>query len=274
MTEESSSLFAVPDKLLLGDLEAVIRDKARAHGRSNQVEIGPSSLGQACERRLAMELLGSPKVNDDRDEWTSTVGTALHTWMEGAFISANTALVEAGHPIRWLVEQTVEVRVGLKGHVDVYDLWTNTVLDHKFPGVTSIRKYRKAGNPGRQYIWQAHAYGLGWANMGFPVKSVAIAMYPRSGLVRDTWLWQEPYDPTVAEEALTRVDGLLVAMDIAESMGSLSDYLDLLDRDTDNCGWCPFFDRTAEDPANGCKGPFNDPTYSDGHAMSIPGIIA
>jgi hypothetical protein len=48
----------------------------------------------------------------------------------------------------------------------------------------------------------------------------------------------------------------------------------MLERDTDNCGWCPFFSRTAEDPVNGCKGPFNDPTYSDGRDMTVPGIIA
>lgn len=265
--------------LLLGDLEAVIRDYARSHQRSQQAQIGPSELGQDCERRVAMTLLGCDKINDERDEWTSSVGTAIHSWMENAFLHANALLVAKGEPARWLVEQTVNIRPGLDGHTDVYDIRTHTVLDHKFPGVTSIRKYRKQGHPGRQYIWQAHTYGLGWARLGFPVRNVAIAMYPRSGLVRDTWLWQERYRPEVAREALARVDSLLVGMDIAEGAGSLGEFLNLLRRDTANCAWCPFYKggpHPSDDPVAGCAGPFEDPGYVEQattHQMRIAGIL-
>jgi hypothetical protein len=264
----------VPDELMLGDLEAVIRDHARAATRSQQTKIGPSEIGQSCERRLALTLLGADKVNDERDEWTSTVGTAIHTWMEGAFLAANDTLQRAGLPPRWLVEQTVNIRPGLDGHCDVYDLRTHTVLDHKFPGVTSIRKYRKQGHPGRQYIWQAHLYGLGWAKLGLPVKKVAIAMYPRSGLIRDTWLWQADYDETIAYTALDRVDGLLVAMNAAESTGDLTTFLRGLERDTSFCSWCPYWtkgDRPESDPANGCAGEAEDPTAA--RPMQIAGIL-
>lgn len=270
--------FEPPTQLLLGDLEAVVRDHARGATRSQQVALGPSEVGQTCERRLALTLLGAPKINDDRDEWTSSVGTAIHSWMEKAFTDANTRLVAAGLPPRWLVEQTVTIRPGLDGHCDVYDLWTHTVLDHKFPGVTSIRKYRKQGHPGQQYRWQGHCYGLGWARLGFPVKNVAIAMYPRSGIIRDTWLWQEPYDPAIAEEALKRVDDLIVGMDIAESLGSLPDFLRMLRRDTTNCSWCQFYSgaQAPEDPAEGCAGPFEDEGYAEqaaAKANEIPGIL-
>jgi cytochrome c5 len=77
--------FEPPTELLLGDLQAVIRDEARGAARSQQVAIGPSELGQACERKLALGLLGAPAINDDRDDWTATVGTACHAWMEKAF---------------------------------------------------------------------------------------------------------------------------------------------------------------------------------------------
>ena len=269
--------FEMPTELLQGELERVITDYSRSFARSQQKSIGPSELGQDCERRLAMTLLGVEAVNHERDEWTSSVGTACHTWMEGAFLHANGLLVSQGLPARWLVEQTVTIETGLDGHVDVYDLWTHTVLDHKFPGVTSIRKYRKQKNPGMQYIWQAHTYGLGWAKMGFPVKAVAIAMYPRSGLIRDTWLWSEPYDESIALQALARKDALLVGMNKAENAGgvpALGEYLAGLDHHTEHCGWCPFYDRHSEDPNVSCRGPFYDPQHSDPRDMSIPGILA
>lgn len=274
-----SEPFTPPTQLLLGDLEAVIRDYARADWRSQQVELGPSEIGQACQRRLALTILGADPVNDDRDEWTSSVGTAIHAWMAKALVHKNELLVAAGLPARWLVEQETEVRTGLVGHTDAYDLWTHTVLDHKFPGVTAIRKARKRGNPGKQYIWQAHCYGRSWARLGFPVRNVAIAMYPRSGLVRDTWLWQEPYSPAKADEALAHVDSLITAMDIADGLGELPTLLQTLERDTDNCQWCPFYNggpAAADDPVAACGGPFEDPGYAEqakAKATSIPGII-
>lgn len=255
------------------DLIDVINRAARGDDRSLQKEIGPSEIGGACERRLAMGLLGSPKPNTARDEWTSTVGTALHSWMESAFGLDNSRRIAAGLGPRWLIEQTVEIRTGLKGHCDLYDLQTQTVIDHKFPGVTSIKKYRRQGHPGQQYRWQAHLYGKGWANLGLPVSAVQLVMWPRSGLIRDAWQWSEPYSPAVADEALARVDKLLVAMDVAESIGELDTLLDMLDRDTEHCGWCAYFDRNAVNPIEGCRGAFYDPAHEDPAAMAVPGII-
>jgi hypothetical protein len=271
--------FTPPTQLLLGDLEAVIRDYARADKRALQTSLGPSEVGQSCQRRLALTMLGSPPINDDRDEWTSSVGTAIHAWMAAALVAKNEQLVAAGLPARWLVEQEVPVRTGLVGHTDAYDMWTHTVVDHKFPGVTAIRKYRKAGNPGKQYIWQAHLYGRSWKQLGFPVKNVAIALYPRSGLVRDSWLWQEAYSPAKADEALAHIDSLMVAMDIADGLGELNTLVSTLDRDVTNCSWCPFWNggpNAAEDPTLGCGGPFEDAGYAEASAAkarSIPGIL-
>ncbi len=271
--------------LLQGDLERVVTDFARADPRSQQTAIGPSELGQTCERKVAMTLLEVAPINHERDEWTSSVGHAIHTWMEGAFLHANALLLQEGKPARWLTEQTVHIRTGLAGHCDVYDLWTNTVLDHKFPGVTAIRKYKKAvdpatgrpGWPGQQYQWQAHTYGLGWKKIGFPVKSVAIACYPRSGLIRDTWLWQEPFREDIAQKALDRMDGLLVAMNVAEELGDLGTFLSQLGRDTTNCTWCPFWTggpNPSTNPEKGCAGMFEEPGYKDPRHMSVPGILA
>jgi hypothetical protein len=264
--------------LVQGDLEKMVTQYARSFARSNQRTVGPSELGTACERRLAMSLLGTEPCNDERDEWTSSVGTAIHSWMESACLYDNKIRMAAGLPPRWLTEATVEIETGLKGHTDAYDLMTHTVCDWKFPGVTSIRKYRKAGGPPQEYLWQAHTYGLGWKKLGFPVKKVAISFFPRSGLIRDTWLWSADYDESIARKALDRKDGLLVGMNIAEEQGSLNEFMNLLRRDTTNCTWCPFWGGSTNpgpspDPLVSCGGMFEDPDYADPRLMKVPGII-
>lgn len=255
------------------EISQVVMAAARGAERSQQVAVGPSEIGVACERRLAMGLLGAPKPNDSRDEWTSSVGTACHTWMEQAFRADNERRQAQGLPARWLIEATVEIRTGLTGHTDLFDLETMTVIDHKFPGVTSIRKYRKQGHPGQQYRWQAHLYGMGWANMGVPVEHVQLVCYPRSGLLRDAWTWSEPYDPQVAATALARVDTLLAGMNVSEHLGRLGDFLDTLDRDTEHCSWCGYFNAYATDPTEGCRGAFYDEDYVDPRTQKVAGII-
>lgn len=256
------------------DLCKVITQHARVAERNIQIEIGPSEIGNNCERRVALALLESRRPNISRDEWTATVGTACHTWVEKAFRWHNDQLVAAGGPPRWLVETEVTVRPGLFGHCDLYDMWTDTVIDHKFPGVTSLRKYKKADDPSQQYRWQAHLYGMGFAKLGFPVRNVALIMYPRSGLLRESWMWQKPYDPATAELAIKRIDDLLVGMNVSEQAGCLEDFMLLLRRDTEHCDWCPYYERLNSDPSNGCKGPFTDPEYvPDKHSMAIPGLL-
>jgi hypothetical protein len=277
MTEPHPLFAAEQEDLLQGDIEGVVTRYARSFKRSQQRTVGPSELGTACERRLAMSLLGTEPVNDQRDEWTSSVGTAIHAWMEAACLYDNAQRVRAGLPARWLTEQTVTVRTGLDGHTDAYDLLTHTVVDWKFPGVTSIRKYRKAGGPPQEYLWQAHTYGMAWSKLGFPVHKVAIAFMPRSGLIRDTWLWQESYDEAIAEKALARTDSLLVAMNMAEELDGLPFYLNQLPRDTTNCSWCPYWTGgpgPAPDALTGCAGDFEDPEFKDPRHMTVPGIIA
>jgi hypothetical protein len=264
------------DELRANDLCQVIVQHQRQSERSIQVEIGPSEIGTACERRLALALLGSKRPNVSRDEWAAIVGTACHKVAAEAFIAHNDSLSRSGYSPRWLVEQEITIRPGLFGHCDLYDLVTHTVIDHKFPGATAIRKYKTNGHPGQQYQWQAHLYGYGWANLGMPVATVGIMFYPRSGVLRDAFLWTEPYSPAIAAMALARVDDLLMGMNLAETKGAiLDDFMLALRRNTEYCNWCPYLERDNSDPTNGCKGPFSDPEYlPEKGDMTIPGILA
>lgn len=250
--------------LMLGDLQAVVHRYERNRPRSQQREIGPSGVGAPCSRQLAMKLLGAEDVNTDADLWPSTVGTAIHTLLADAFLADNTRLEAEGKPPRWLVEQRVQIRPGLTGNTDLVDLQTWTVVDHKNTSVKTLRSKRAKNHPGVQYEAQAHLYGLGWARAGLPIRRVAIAFYPKSGLMRDSWMWEADYDEDLALAALDRMDGLLAGANDAEHAGDLETYLRALTRDTEHCTWCPFWSRQDEpsaDPLKSCAGIAEDPLH-------------
>lgn len=268
--------MTVISELCLGDLQAVIRDYERNIERTLQVEIGPSEVGQPCARRLTMQLLGAEDINGDRDQWPATVGTAVHELLANAFRRNNNVLAASGHAPRWLVEQAITIRPGLIGHTDLVDLWTWTIVDHKNVSVKSLRDHKAAGHPGRQYEAQAHIYGLGWARAGLPIKKVAIAFYPKSGMMRDSWLWTADYDESLALAALDRMDKLLADANAADLADQLDQFLWALPRDTTHCDWCPFFEAgrevPSENPAATCSGLFEDPTYQAKGRARVPGI--
>jgi hypothetical protein len=266
----------LPTELTLGDLQAAIRHYEQNMARSLQVEIGPSQVGEPCDRRLVLQLLGAEEINRGADRWPATVGTAVHELLAKAFTLHNTLLVSQGKPARWLVEQEIMIRPGLIGHTDLIDLWSWTVIDHKNVSVASLRKYRKAGHPGQQYEAQAHLYGLGWARAGLPIKRVAIAFYPKSGMQRDSWLWTVDYDEQAALAALARMDWLLAAANEADMVNELDQYLRALPRDTGHCDWCPYHSgkpAPADDPAAECAGLFEDPAYDAPARPAIAGIF-
>jgi hypothetical protein len=269
-------MTGVISELCLGDLQAVIRDYERNTERTLQVEIGPSEVGEPCDRRLTLQILGAEDVNRDRDMWPATVGTAIHSLLALAFQRANEELIKAGQPPRWLIEQEIEIRTGLLGHTDLIDLLTWTVIDHKNVSVASLRAHKEAGHPGQKYEIQAQLYGYGWARAGLPIKKVAIAFYPKSGMMRDSWLWTADYDESVAVKALERMDSLLAEANGADLADQLDQYLWALPRDTEHCEWCPFFEMgrevPSENPAVTCSGVFEDPTYQRKGKPRIPGI--
>jgi len=262
--------------LTSGELLTIIRNAADNAPRTLQTAIGPSGVGVPCDRRLTLEILAATQHNTGVDKWAATVGTAVHTWLADVFTTHNQQLIAAGQPPRWLLEQRVNIRTGLSGSCDLYDLQTHTVTDWKTTGATRLRKYRAAGHPGQQYRYQAHLYGMGWANAGLPVRDVAVVFLPRSGVLRDTYYWTEPYDQTVAQAALDRMDGLLVGADIADSLGGLDQFMRALPRDTDMCDYCPFYtpDRGIS-PADGCNGPLEDlaPGQKAAPSQALTGIF-
>ena len=250
-----SVAFAAPagPPPLLGQLLSVITGSAENAPRSRQTQIGPSEIGAGCRRKTALKLLGAPERNKG-DRWAATIGTAVHAWLEEAFAADNVGRQKTGQPVRWLLEEKVTIREGLRGSCDLYDLESDTVVDWKVVGASSLKKYRSAG-PSRQYRVQAHTYGVGWANQGKPVKKVAIVFLPRTGFLADTHIWTEDFDPTVCHGALGDLDDLVVGMNVAEHLNALNNFVGLLPRDTDGCRFCPYYttDRSVA-ASEGCAG--------------------
>ena len=120
-------------------------------------------------------------------------------------------------------------------------------------------------NPPRKYVVQLLLYGLGYRNLGLPVRRVVLAAYPRTSASLDgLYVWERPFtDPdgalTAENAALlaTVFSGTRVRKAAAEAL--MAGRLRLAEvpstPDPDECIWCPIFrPQTARDGGPGCPG--------------------
>ena len=222
------------------EYEDVMVTGIAGHERSAQKLIGPSEIGVPCDRALIAKLAQLPEPSRGPACKPAAV-TALQVqqeiWISNPGPKAMTTKED------WEVEQKVAVgRIGpdtIKGSTDLYRI-IGAVLDHKFVGQTRLKKYRSKG-PGPQYRIQAHTYGKGWEDEGFPVRIVMICFVPRDGELSDSFYWWEPYDRSIAEQALARANNrydLLAALGYEQAR----DLFPLCDATTNSdwewCDWC------------------------------------
>lgn len=223
-----------PD-LLRDELRAIIGDAILTAPRSLQVEIGPSALGTPCERKLGYQLANTPLPKPTRPAWRPTVGTAVHAWLRDVLEAAN---ITSG-VTRWLAEYRVDVGyVGeelISGHVDLYDRMTATVIDWKVCGQASLKLYRATG-PGPQYRTQGHLYGRGWERRDLPVDTIAWLFLPMAGELTDSVWYAEPYDESLAVQALQRATRIRTAQDaVGPDLVNAA-----LPTAPDHCVYCPW----------------------------------
>jgi hypothetical protein len=237
---------------LAEDIRGVVIDAARRAPRSQQTALGPSEIGEACARKLSYKLMAHTEYNAGSDPWPSIVGTAVHAWLADAFLAVNERLGR----IRYLVEQRLTIRDGLTGTCDLYDVDRGMVIDHKVPGTTSMTKTKKDG-PSPTYRAQAHLYGLGYARLGLPVRDVALALYPRGGMLSGLWIWSQPYDETVALQALARHDAILEAACALDVAHHPERYRQIPRTVGHACTYCPYW-RPGRDTGDGCPGHLED----------------
>ncbi|MGW4388235.1 hypothetical protein [Streptomyces sp. NPDC004685] len=228
--------------------------------RSLQKRIGPSEVGDPCDRHLAYKLLDWPAARPDGDPIASVIGTGFHTWMEEVFTERN-KVDQATGQARYKVEERVTVRPHpieaaiVAGSSDLYDRATGTVWDWKLVGHTTLDDYRRKG-PGPQYRTQAHLYGLGQENAGETPQRVAICFVGRYHELR-VHVWTEPYNRQVALDGLARLDAIRARLD--SPAAAASDYAhdwwaQIPTSDQAKCRFCPWLKPGSTDLTAGCPG--------------------
>ena len=226
--------------------------------RGAQTTLGPSEIGTPCDRRLAMALMNIPAVNAGGDGWASFVGTCGHTGMAEIYTFA-----DAGSG-RYAVELPVFLGIPTvpRGTTDLLDRRDGTVVDWKFMGAYSLKKF-KAEGPSETYRTQAHVYGYGAKRAGERVKNVAVVGLPRAGSSLDEMhVWTEPYDEKLAKDALARVEK--IAGDIQGRQKEFDAHNPEIPADImylakqfpagDDCRYCPHFLKGDKEMVRGCPG--------------------
>jgi hypothetical protein len=242
-------------QMLADRIGQLIIDTATNAPRSLQKRIGPSEVGDPCERKLSYKIADWPEVAAGGDPIASILGTAFHGWMEEVFTGRNTDL--GGAP-RYKVEERVTVRQGytddatLAGSSDLYDRASGTVWDWKLVGTSSLDNYRRKG-PGDQYRKQAHLYGLGQENAGEAPKRVAICFVGRYHELR-VHVWTEPYDRQVALDALDRLDRIRQQLLDLDPEAHPERWTQIPTSEAAKCRFCPWFKPGSTDLSIGCPG--------------------
>lgn len=196
------------------EIQRMVQAYDASRPRSMQVHLGPSEIGSPCSRQIAMKLAGLPEVNQVADPWFPIVGSAVHEWMARMAEWYNDVYLGRAHNPRFIVENRVSAATNgagydTSGSTDLYDVDHQRVVDWKIVGVTTMRKVTKGATPeekiGPQYLVQAMTYGKGWAQAGYPVKTIMIAFLPRSNFLNKMQLVEVPYDQSIADRAQARV---------------------------------------------------------------------
>lgn len=169
-------------------LETAIRNVEDSRPRTLQVALGPSAAG-GCERRAWLQLKGAPEVNVT-EQMPAWMGSGIHALIAEGMEMENT------FGDRYLIEHKVE-RDGLVGNCDLFDTQEGAVVDWKSTKKNGLRYFPKP-----QQIWQVQLYGWMLSGMGHTVNTVSLAAIPRDGVLGDVKIHTEPYDESVALEAL------------------------------------------------------------------------
>jgi hypothetical protein len=232
-------------------LLAVIRAGMAAHPRGLQVQLGPSEIGTACDRRLGFALANRPEVNHSCD-WKATLGVAGHDWLAKVF-----AALGGGE---YLVEAKVRAGIlngeDLDGHCDLLWLLMMLPIDWKIVGPSRLDSYRRKG-PLVDYLVQVNTYGLGWELRGLVPQAVGIMFLPRNGDLEQAHLWVGDYEPAKADHAIARAEGIATAgraigwdallpmLPIPTGATAFDDVL---------CSWCPWWRPNTADLSRACPG--------------------
>lgn len=215
--------------------------------RASQVPIGPSEIGDRCDRRLGYRIAEVPAVNTEFDPWAAIMGTAIHSWMEVAI----TDWTRANRDGNWVTETTLVIDDFVRGHADLYSYEHEAVIDYKTVGPDVMRKVRKNG-PTEAHQIQTHVYGYGFTRLGddYPVKKVCLVFLPRAGWLKDMYVWCTDYNQDIALGALYRLYQIATQVTELDTSTYSHRWEQIPATPSNDCGWCPWYD-PGRDPERG-----------------------
>ena len=211
-------------KMLVGALAG--HDAQR--DRSQQVDIGPSSIGD-CKRRVFMALTNAPKVNPT-DSLAAIMGTFIHAGIAEA--------IKREDPFgdNFMIEQKFAIE-GLRGHIDLYIKDRKQVVDWKTTKAKSLRYF-----PSEQQRMQVQMYGYLLKQNGYEVEKVSLVAIARDGGFNDVREHTEDYDPEMAQAGLKWIEEIKQAAEKNEVPAP--------EKDVYFCrSFCSYYDATG---VNGC----------------------
>lgn len=227
-------------------MKQLVKDRASRADRSMQRHLGPSELGEECDRQVVMKMAALSKTNNVSDPWASVMGTAGHAWVEEMYKWDNARLLENGAAARWIPEMKVTPDPGDDPHpgtADLYDANWKALVDHKFLGDTSRAKLIAKG-PKRVYYVQLLLYRRGYQNLGLPVERIVLLAWPRTkSSLDDLYVWE--HTPTEADEAL--VDEVIAQTKQRQAIAELvqAGHIGIMDvpptPSDDSCMFCPLY---------------------------------
>lgn len=169
--------------------DRIIKELTKPSERDKQRNVGPSELGDLCERCLAEKLLGVHK-EEKTHPLAPMIGTAFHLYLENV-IGLKDYLKETKVTVG-----TIEGYGDISGTADGFDVSTGHVVDYKVLSKKKIKAFSSATffdedyNPEfysdsltegqlKKYYYQMQLYGLGMENAGYEVNHTSLILFPR-----------------------------------------------------------------------------------------------
>lgn len=227
--------------------DRIIKELTKPSERDKQRKVGPSELGDLCERCLAEKLLGVHQ-DEKTHPLAPMIGTAFHLYLE------NTIGLE-----RYLKETKVTVGEiegygAIRGTADGFDVSTGHVVDYKVLSKKKIKAFSSATffdddhvpeffsdsmteGQLKKYYYQMMLYGLGMENAGYEVNHTSLVLFPRDCTVESVMVASHElcfkYDRAAALAVLERANQIFKWAD--ENRDQLED----LDSHS-GCYYCTF----------------------------------
>lgn len=169
--------------------DRILKELTKPSERDKQRKVGPSELGDLCERCLAEKLLG---VHQEEKTYplAPMIGTAFHLYLENV-IGLEGYLKETKVTVG-----TIEGYGDIRGTADGFDTETGHVIDYKVLSKKKIKAFSSATffnedqepefysdsmteGQLKKYYYQMMLYGLGMENEGYDVNHCSLVLFPR-----------------------------------------------------------------------------------------------